>query len=44
MIKGFAAAALIGTFGVAMAVFGIAFILPRLIGMQWKRRTHATYR
>ena len=42
MIKGIAAAALIGTFAVGMAVLGVAFILPRLIGMHWKRRTHAT--
>jgi hypothetical protein len=44
VIKGLAAAALIGTFAVGMAVLGVAFILPRLIGMQWRRRTHATDR
>lgn len=38
MIKGAATAALIGTFAVGMAVLGVAFILPRLIGMHWKRR------
>ena len=38
MIKGAAAAALIGTFALGMAVLGVAFILPRLIGMQWRRR------
>jgi hypothetical protein len=42
MIKGLAAAALLGTFAVGMAVLGVAFILPRLIAMQWKRRTHST--
>ena len=44
MIKGMAAAALLGTFALGIAVLGVAFILPRLIGMQWRRRTHATVR
>jgi hypothetical protein len=44
VVKGMAVAALLGTFAVGMAVLGVAFILPRLIGMQWKRRTHATVR
>ena len=38
MIKGFAAAALIGTFALGMAVIGVAIILPRLIAIQWRRR------
>ena len=37
VIKGAAVAALLGTFAVGMAVLGVAFILPRLIGMHWKR-------
>jgi len=44
VIKGAAVAALLGTFVVAMGVLGVAFILPRLIGMRWKQRTHATHR
>jgi len=44
VIKGAAVAALLGTFAVGMAVLGVAFILPRLIGMRWKQRTHATHR
>jgi hypothetical protein len=38
VIKGLAAAALLGTFAVGIAVLGVAFILPRLVAMQWKRR------
>jgi hypothetical protein len=43
MIKGLAAAALLGTFAVGIAVLGVAFILPRLIARQW-RRQRATVR
>lgn len=44
MIKGMAAAALIGTFAVGMAVLGVAFILPRLIARQWRGQRYATHR
>lgn len=43
MIRGLAAAALIGVGTVALAAVGLVFVVPALIYRHWRRRMHATH-
>jgi hypothetical protein len=43
VIRGLAAAALLGTVTLAVAAAGLVFVLPALVYRHWRRRLHATH-
>jgi ABC-type Mn2+/Zn2+ transport system permease subunit len=43
VIRGLAAAALLGFITVGLAVAGVLVIVPVLVARRWRRRLHATH-